>query len=199
MRLGIRWVVFFIFAIALSAGPLYAEDFSADMVSSSPEGSFTAKLYVSGDKSRTEMSEAVTISRMDEKVVWVLMPREKMYMEQPIDMRTAASTREKIDGEISRTAEGNEIISGRNTTKYRVTFETDGRRESVFQWIDESIRIPVKTAAIDGSWSSEFKNIVSSPQDPALFAIPNGYTKMSLGMPDMKGIMNTMGKNAQEE
>lgn len=197
MRLVIRWAVFSIFVMALSAAVVYAEDFSADMVSSSREGSFTAKLYISGDKSRMEMPEATTISRMDKKVVWVLMPAEKMYMEQPIDPRTAASTQEKIDGEIERKAEGNETINGRNTTKYRVTFEANGSRETVFQWIDESQHIPVKTAAIDGSWSSEFKNIRSGPQDPALFAIPRGYNKMSLGMPDMKGIMDAMGENDQ--
>ncbi len=199
MRLVVRWVLFFIFVIALSAAVVYAEDFSADMVSYSSEGSLTAKLYISGDKSRMEMPGATTISRMDKKVVWVLMPGENMYMEQPIDPRTAASTREKIDGEIERKAEGNETISGRNTTKYRVTFEANGKRESVFQWIDESAHIPVKTAAIDGSWSSEFRNIQSGPQDPALFVIPNGYTKMPLGMQDMKGVMDAMGKNAREE
>ena len=180
MRLAIRWVVFFVFVIALSAAVVYAEDFSADIVSSSREGSFTAKLYASGDKSRTEMPQAITISRMDKKVVWVLMPTEKMYMEQPIDQRTAVSTREKVDGEIERKAEGNEVFGGRNTTKYRVTFKTNGKRESVFQWIDESVHIPVKTAAIDGSWSSELRNIRSGPQDPALFVIPSGYTKMPL-------------------
>src|SRR3989338_8080962 len=100
MRLVMRWVVFSIFVIGLSAAAVYAEDFSAEMVSYSSEGSFTAKLYVSGDKSRTEMREAVTISRMDKEVVWVLMPAQKMYIEQPVDMRTAASMREKVDGEI---------------------------------------------------------------------------------------------------
>ena len=160
---------------------VYAADFSADIVSSSPQGSFKAKLYVSGDKSRTEMPGAITISRMDEKVVWMLMPVEKMYMEQPIDPRAAVSMREKVDGEIERKAEGNEIVGGRNTTKYRVTFKANGKRESVFQWIDESVHIPVKTAAIDGSWSSESRNIQLGSQDPTLFEIPAGYSKM----PDM--------------
>lgn len=199
MRSVIRCGVFFIFVIALSAAMGYAEDFAADMVSSSNDGSFTAKLYVSGDKSRTDMPGAVTISRMDKKVVWMLMPAEKMYVEQPIDTRAAMSTREKVDGEIDRKVEASEIVNGRSTVKYRVTFEVNGRRESVFQWIDESAHIPVKTAAIDGSWSSEFRNIRTGPQDSELFEIPAGYNKMSLGMPDMAGIMNAMGKGAQKD
>lgn len=177
--------MFLVLGTILFASLGYAGDFSADMVSSSPQGKFTVKLYVSGDKSRMEMPEAITVSRMDKKVVWMLMPQEMMYMEQPIDPRTVASTQEKVAGEIERKAEGTEMINGRLTTKYRVTFEVPGRQESVFQWIDEKDHIPVKTAAVDGSWSSEFKNIKSGPQDPALFEVPTGYRKMSLGMPDM--------------
>ncbi|MFH0941319.1 MAG: DUF4412 domain-containing protein [Candidatus Omnitrophota bacterium] len=184
-----RVKVFVVFALvlvtALCVGTVYAEDFSADMVSVSSEGSFTGKIYVSGDKSRIEMPEAITISRLDQKVTWMLMPSEKMYMEQPINARAAASTQEKIYGEIERIAEGKEIVSGMPTTKYRVTSEVAGKRETVFQWIDEGTHFPVKTAAIDNSWSSEFKNIKTGPQDQALFEIPADYQKMSIGMPNM--------------
>jgi hypothetical protein len=197
--LAFRRIVFFIFALVLPATACYAVDFSADIVSSSRQGSFTAKIYVSGDKSRTEMPGATTISRMDKKLVWVLMPAEKMYMEQPMDPLSAAGTWEKMDGEIERRAEGNEVVNGRQTTKYRVIFEADGMRDSVFQWLDESAHIPVKTAAIDGSWSTEFKNIRPGPQDRNLFEIPAGYNKMSLDMPDMAGMSSSMGKSAQED
>jgi hypothetical protein len=185
--------MFLVFGIALLAGTSYAEDFSADMVSSSPDGIFTAKIYVSGQKSRMEMSEATTISRMDKMVAWVIMPSELMYMEQPIDARSAAGTQEKVAGEIERIVEGKETVNGMATIKYRVTFQAQGRRETVFQWIDDSTHIPVKTAAIDGSWSSEFKNIQTGAQDQGLFEIPAGYQKMSLGMPDMSDMLTDMG------
>jgi hypothetical protein len=177
--------MFFVLGMALLAGTGYAEDFSADMVSSSSEGTFIGKIYVSGEKSRMEMPEASTISRMDKKVSWVLMPGQKMYMEQPIDARAAAGTQEKMSGEIERSVEGNETVDGRVTTKYRVTFEAQGKRETIFQWIDEAAHVLVKTAAIDGSWSTEFKNIKAGLQDQELFEIPAGYNKMSLSMPDM--------------
>ena len=182
MRLGMCCVMFVILGTALLVTSGYAADFSADIVNSTPEGSFTAKIYVSGDKSRVEMAEAITISRIDKKVVWVLMPQQRMYMEQPLDLHSTASTQEKMDGEIERKVEGNETVNGRNTTKYRVTFEVQERQESVFQWIDEASHIPVKTAAIDGSWSNEFKNIQSGPQNQELFEIPAEYQKMAFGM-----------------
>ena len=197
MKANVFYTMFLVLGMALLACPGYAEDFSADMVSVSPEGSFAAKIYVSGEKSRMEMPEAITISRMDKKVAWVLMPSEKMYMEQPLNPRSAVSTREKMDGEIERKVEGNEMVNGRNTTKYRVTFEAEGKREEVFQWIDEVAHVPVKTAAIDGSWSSEFKNIRTGPQDREFFEIPAGYRNMSLGMPDMKSMLGVMGDEAE--
>jgi len=181
MRSIMRCAAELIILTAVAASAAYAGDFSADIVSSSQGGSSTARLWVSGDKSRMEMPQATVISRIDKKVVWVLMPGTKMYMEQPINMQTAVSTQDKIYGEIERTAEGKENINGRNTTKYRIIFEADGKRGSVFQWIDESAHIPVKTAAVDGSWSSESRNIQPGPQDPALFEIPDGYSKV----PDM--------------
>jgi hypothetical protein len=197
MRFVIRCALAVIFMTVLLSAVVYAEDFSADMVSTSGAGSMTAKLYISGDKSRMEMPQAVTISRMDKKIVWVLVPAQKMYMEQKFDPRTAASTQEKIEGELERTAVGNEVLDGRNTTKYRVTFEAAGRTETLFQWIDESAHIPVKTAAIDGSWVTEFRSIQTGSQDPALFELPDGYTKMV--MPDMSDMMNAMAKDSKQE
>ena len=184
------FIVFILFSgMALWANVGYAADFSADIVSVSSEGSFTGKIYVSGDKSRVEMPEADTISRLDKNVTWILMPSEKMYMEQPVNARTAASTQEKVYGEIERIAEGKETVNGMPTTKYRVTSEVAGKRETIFQWIDDGSRFPVKSAAIDNSWSSEFKNIQTGPQDQALFEIPADYQKMSMGMPDMSSML----------
>jgi outer membrane lipoprotein-sorting protein len=185
MRVKAFFAFVLVSGMALWAGAGFAEDFSADMVSVSSEGSFTGKIYVSGDKSRIEMPQAVTISRLDKNVTWMLMPSEKMYMEQPINARAAASTQEKIYGEIERIAEGKETVNGMSTTKYRVTSEVAGKRETIFQWIDEGTHFPVKTAAIDNSWSSEFKNIQTGPQDQALFEVPSDYQKMSMDMLSM--------------
>lgn len=191
MKLIIRSAALLILHMALLVSVSYAADFSADMISKAKEGSFTAKLYVSGDKSRIEMPQGTTISRMDKKVVWVLMPQQKMYIEQPIDVRLTASMQEKIDGEIERKAIGNEKINNMDTTKYLVTFDSQGRQESIFQWINEATHIPVKTAAVDQSWSSEFNNIQSGALDQGLFEIPAGFQKMSFGLESMQGMMGS--------
>ena len=183
--------------ICMAQGTLYAEDFSADMVSTSAQGAVKGKIYMSGEKIRMDMPQASTISRMDKKIVWMLMPDQKMYMEQPLDPRMSASVKSKMDGEIERVSQGPEMINGRKTTKYQVTFEVQGHRESVFQWIDESIQFPVKTAAVDGTWSSEFNNISSGPQDQGLFEIPAGYNNMTANMPDMGALMDAAAGKKQ--
>jgi len=185
MRVKTLFVLILALGMALLASTGHAEDFSADMLSVSSEGSFTGKIYVSGDKSRMEMPEAITISRLDRKVTWMLMPSEKMYMEQPINARAVAGTQEKFDGELERVSEGDETVNGRHTTKYRVTFEAGGKQETVFQWIEVGTHFPVKTAAIDNSWSTEFSNIKIGPQDRALFEVPSDYQKFSMGMPEL--------------
>lgn len=187
----VRFCMMMFIGMAMVTGVCHAEDFSADIVSSMPQGTFMSKIYVSQDKSRTEVEGTATIARMDKKVVWVIIPAQRMYMEQPLDMQSAASTQEKIEGEISRTMEGRETVSGISAAKYRVTYESQGQRNSIFQWIDERRHFPVKTAAIDGSWSSEFRNIKTGPQDPALFEVPAGYKKFA--MPTMNDVQAMMG------
>jgi hypothetical protein len=184
------YVLITVIGASVLAGICYAADFSADIISSAPEGTFKAKMYVSQDKSRTDVEGTSTIARMDKHIIWVLMKDQKMYMEQPLDVRTAVSVSDKVDGEISRTAEGREKINGMACTKYRVEFESRGIKTAIFQWIDDSHHVPVKTAAIDGSWSSEFKDIRIGPQDPALFEIPAGYKKFAVPtMDDISAMM----------
>ena len=197
MRYSLRFVAALALLTIVTAAACYAEDFSADMVTYAEQGSFRAKIFLSGEKSRIEMPGAVTISRMDKKAVWVLMPDQKMYIEQPFDPRSAMGMRDKISGEVERKPEGSEMVDGRMAKKYLVTVVMDGKTESVYQWIDESVSIPVKTAAVDGSWSSEFKDIKIGRQDASLFEIPEGYKKMAMGMPDMQGFSKAMSEAAQ--
>jgi hypothetical protein len=159
-------------------------EFSADVVNTSAGmGTTSGKIYVSKDKTRMEMEQAIVIARMDKKVSWVIMPLQKQYMEQAIDPRSVAGTDEKMPGELERTLVGKETVDGRSTEKYRITYNAMGKKETVFQWLDPRIKIPVKTAAEDGSWSMEFRNIHAGPQADSLFEVPAGYSKFSMLSP----------------
>ncbi|MFA6079619.1 MAG: DUF4412 domain-containing protein [Candidatus Omnitrophota bacterium] len=165
----------------------YASDFSADMVSTTNEGTFKGKIYVSKDRVRMEVPQSITITRMDKKVLWILMPSNKMYMEQPFDPRNIVVATEKMPGEIERKLLGKESVNGVVADKYSVTAEVDGMRESVFQWIEPASKVPIKTMAQDGSWTMEYQNMKMGPSPDSMFEVPPEYQKinMPVGMEDM--------------
>jgi len=165
-----------------------AFDFSADMISSGPEGTVSGKIFSSKNKVRMEMAGTIAITRMDKNVAWMLMPSESMYIEQPIDMRNVVATEDKMPGEIERTFLGDEGIDGKNAKKYRIVYESGGNKETVLQWIDQETSIPVRTQAENGGWIVEYKNLNTGAQPDSLFEVPAGYNKMSMDIPAMAGM-----------
>jgi len=158
-----------------------AKDFSADVIGQSEEGAFQGKMYVHGENVRMEMAQMITITRADQKVVWMVMPSEKMYMEQPIKPRDVIAS--GAAGEAERKPLGSEAVNGKPADKFEVTYDYEGERSLVYEWVDPSLGMPVKIAAVDGSWSMEYQNIQAGPQEASLFEVPEGYQKFA--MPSM--------------
>jgi hypothetical protein len=181
-------------AIIGFASAVSAFDFSADVVSTAKGNSFTGKIYVSNDKIRMEAAGVTTITRMDKKVAWIIMPAQNMYMEQPMDPDSVAGAAEKMPGELSRTLIGPDTADGKPVDKYRVTYTSKQGETSILQWIDPAINIPLKTAAEDGSWTVEYKNLTVGAQPDDLFNVPAEYNKFM--MPDMKEMMSLGQKKA---
>jgi hypothetical protein len=170
------------------AGFVRAEDFSADMINTVKGKVMKGKIFISKDKMRMESQEAITITRMDKKIVWILMPKDKMYMEQAFDPAKAVSTAAKVSGEIERKQIGQEMIDGKMADKFQVVYSLGKKKETIFQWIVAGAGIPVKTAAADNSWSTEYKNIKKSRQPDDLFEVPAGYQPFSFQKPSMKDV-----------
>lgn len=169
-----------------------AKEYSATMVSKSAGQTITMQIYMKPDKFRTDtkMAGTSTIVRKDLKKVWTLMPAQKVYMEmeQMADAPSTQTVEDKVKGEVSRKKVGSETINGHPSTKYEVTAKTDDKTMQIHQWWATDISFPVKTAAVDGSWSMEYKDIKIGDQPDSLFEIPSGYKKMTL--PGMPGGMN---------
>lgn len=181
-KIGVLAVMILLFSFG---GIATAQDFSADLVFTINGGVFTGKIYVAKEKTRTEMPPAITITRVDKSVVWVLMPDQKMYMEQPLKPENIVASTDKMPGEIERKHLGTETVDGKKTEKYRIVYTVEDKRETIFQWIDTGSGFPIKTAAEDGSWVMEYKNLKIGKQPDALFEIPAGYRKMSYGIPSI--------------
>jgi hypothetical protein len=180
--------------IFLLQGAALATEFSADTVMTHEGGQkITGKIYFKPEMFRMDMKDMQdmsVITRLDKKVMWNIMRSEKMYMEMPLDLSTKPLVEEKFEGEIERKEAGRETVNGHPTIKYLITYKAGNKKEQVYQWFATDIDFPVKTAAVDGSWTQEFRNIKVGPQQQSLFEVPAGYQKMQ--MPKMPGGMDFM-------
>jgi hypothetical protein len=172
--------------------PALAIELSADMTTSGKgQQTYTSKMYLKGAKYRMEIpgQHEYTIMRQDKNVMWVVMPDQKTFMEMSFDPKQKPRIEEKQTGEVSRKLIGSENIDGHPTQKYEVTVREGTKTEKIYQWLATDLHFPIKTAATDGSWSIEYRNIKTSAPD-SLFEIPAGYQKMSLpAIPGMEGPM----------
>jgi len=83
-------IVLSFFAVAaFGADPAAFKNYSADMETTSAQGSFTSKVFFKDGKMRMEGaqgSKTINIIRPDKKVIWMLMFDSKTYMEIPLDI-----------------------------------------------------------------------------------------------------------------
>lgn len=167
-------------------------EMSATVISGSGKQSVKSKFAMKGLKFRMESEQAggsYTIVRRDLKKVWMVMPATKSYMEmEEVKQEEAPMPEEKVKGEISRKVVGSETIDGHPCTKYEVTAKVDEKTMVVYQWWANDIGFPVKTAAVDGSWYTEYRDIKIGAQPDSIFEVPAGYRKMSMpSIPPAKG------------
>lgn len=165
-----------------------AQELSATIVTKSGDQTVSMKIYMKPDKFRTdnETAGASTIVRKDLNKVWTIMNAQKTYMEMEgiNDDQNLPAAEEKIKGEVSRKELGSETVNGHTAIKYEITAKMDDTVTQVYQWWAKDINFPVKTAAVDGSWTTEYRDINVGSQADSLFEIPAGFKKMTIpGMP----------------
>ena len=77
------------------------------------------------DKIRVETKEMISITRLDKKLIWLLMPEEKMYMEQVL--QSAAMNQKHLPAndsgasDVEREFILRETINGYGADKYKIT------------------------------------------------------------------------------
>jgi outer membrane lipoprotein-sorting protein len=180
---------------SLAADPGALKNFSADIQTTTTKGNFTStsKIISKDGKQRIEHSargrETVNILRPDKKVVWMLMPDRKTYMEMPLDARNQDILSKMHDPTIKTDKEflGNEIVDGHPARKYHVTTIRDGKKEtSGFIWEASDLNnFPVKYQNEDKTVTIVWKNIKFEKAPDSFFEIPAGYKKMEMPMRGM--------------
>lgn len=174
-------------------------EYSADETIQNEEGTMQQKVFVTPTKERKELltgagDGAVQIYRYDTKVMWMLMPSEKMYMEHPMaGPRRQSQGTDTSQWTYEDTAMGEETLNGLKVTKYKtIATSTDGKKYGGFSWrTKEGISVKQDLLYKEGNdkkrMLTELTNLKIGKQDPKLFEIPDGFTKL-----DMAGMMGGM-------
>lgn len=161
----------------------YAIDFSADVVNTMQGQTSQSKIFVKKDKIRleTEGVEGYTILRMDKKIIWIVIPDEKTFIEVKSEQPGGSS--EKIRGEVSRKYLSSEIVNGYTTKKYEVQYLDKKTLQEAYQWVATDLKYPIKISGVDGTWSTEYRNILVAKQPDRLFEVPEGFERVAKSEP----------------
>ena len=137
----------------------------------------------------------VTIVRQDRKVIWVLMPEDRTYLEMPLG--SSPDQGDLSAWEVEMTAVGPEKVEGLETTKSKVIMKHPrGDKLGGFWWTTaDGVAVKMDMLAVEGAARTRMKieltNLQVGKQDPALFEIPAGYQAMA--MPGMGAMVPGAG------
>ena len=192
-----RYLVGFILAATfiLAASLVQAAEFSANVITKAEGQEMRGKIFMKGEKIRSEFDAGgqtnISIVRPDKKVVWMVMPAEKMYMEMPMtDEAQEKILIKKPEDQVKMKLVGTETVNGYECDKYEYEVTTSPKGQSIkhFVWIAKKLQMPIKAMAADGSFSMEYQDIKMGGVADSLFQVPQGYQKMAMPfqMPPMK-------------
>ncbi|MFZ5451026.1 MAG: DUF4412 domain-containing protein [Thermodesulfobacteriota bacterium] len=176
----------------LGLGLAQAGEFSAQHVTRMDSQELRGKIYVQGDKIRQEFltkeGGSINIARPDKKIVWLLMPDQKICVELPFSQKALEKTMQMPKDRKDMKLLGTETVNGYETEKYEVVEKEKGGMGKYYVWVAKKLDMPIKMASADGRFSSELLNIKQGSVPPEVFEIPAGYRKMPMprGMPPGK-------------
>lgn len=169
-------------------------EYSADYIMETAEGAIRGRLNgAPGLERREDLVEGntmVSIRRDDKKVLWMLMPQERMYMEMKLGQMEGAKSRTPSPEEYKTefTEVGREEVNGMMTTKSKVIMTgADGSKMGGFWWTtDDGLLVKMDVLSIAKGekirMKRELSNVKIGPQPRDLFEIPAGYQSMSMGL-----------------
>jgi hypothetical protein len=143
-------------------------------------------MFVKDGKMRQEFIDdqgyTVTIVRKDKKVVWVVMPLERKYVEMPLMTRLPGQFLQIPPQAISKRRVCTEEVNGYQVDKVEVNCRggSTGVLRQTF-WVSPKLGMPIKTVCPARGFSVEYKNIREGKQRDRLFEIPPGCRKVAGG------------------
>ena len=175
------WCLLLIPAVA---GTAWGAEFSALMMVKDGNKVMPGMIYVHDGKMRQEFlderGETITIVRPDLKVVWVIIPKEKSYMELPLKPRLPGQFIQIPPVALHKRLVGQERVNGYETNKYEVKVPVGRTLETQTFWVCPKLNLPIKMVCQRRHFSVEYKNIREGHVPDKLFALPPGMKKSSV-------------------
>ena len=172
--------------LCLGSWPMFAQQFSAEMVREKPEGVPASKVAVSGEKMRFEMTgkqNTIAIIDLKQESGFMILPDNKSYTRMPgghlstampffhpTDPENACPAWDTFVGKPGSCSKvGDATVDNRDAVKYKGVARNGA---TGFAYVDRKLNFVTK-------WESDrsvvsFKNIAEGPQAPSLFTIPAG-------------------------
>jgi len=169
--------------LALPAA-LVAAEFSAQMILTDKGLIMPGRMFVKDGKMRHEFVDdkgyTVTIVRQDKKVVWVIMPFEKCYVEMPLGANLPGQFLQIPKQAVSQRRVCSEEMNGYQVDRVEVNCPggSAGVQRQTF-WVSPKLGMPIKTVCTTRQFSVEYKNIREGKQRDRLFEIPPGCRKVA--------------------
>ena len=178
-RLGYWWLL-----LALTVpGVAWGAEFSAQMLVKDDAKNMPGKIYVSDGKMRQEFvdegGQTITIVRPDQKVVWVILPRQRSYMEIPLTTKLPGQFIQIPPQAVGKRLVGQERLNGFETEKFEVSVPVGRGLEKQTYWVAAKLGLPIKMECRERQFSLEYKSIKEEKVPDRLFALPPGLKKLA--------------------
>jgi hypothetical protein len=177
-RPGYRWLLL----VLMVPGVAWGAEFSALMMVKDGVKTMPGKIWVSNGKMRQEFTDeggqTITIVRQDKKVVWVILPRQRSYMEIPLTTKLPGQFIQIPPQALGKRRVGQERLNGYEAEKYEVSVPVGRGLEKQTYWVAVKLDLPIKMECRERQFSLEYRSIREEKAPDRLFALPPGLQKL---------------------
>jgi len=178
-RLGFWWLL-----LALTVpGVAWGAEFSAQMMVKDDVKTMPGKIQVSDGKMRQEFADergqTITIVRPDLKVIWVILPRQRSYMEIPLTKKLPGQFIQIPLQVVGKRLVGQERLNGYDTEKYEVSVPVGRGLEKQTYWVATKLGLPIKMECRERQFSLEYRSIKEEKVPERVFNLPPGLQKLT--------------------
>ena len=179
-----QWLGYWWLLLVLTVpGMAWGAEFSAQMLVKDDAKTMPGKIYVSDGKMRQEFvdegGQTITIVRPDQKVVWVILPRQRSYMEIPLTTKLPGQFIQIPPQAVGKRLVGQERLNGFETEKFEVSVPVGRGLEKQTYWVAAKLGLPIKMECRERQLSLEYKSIKEEKVPDRLFNLPPGVQKMT--------------------